>query len=454
MIDALPGLRTYLEQAISPEPAAHVRDGDVINEGFDGRLDELRTTSREAGRHLADFEARERSRTGIAGLRVGFNRVHGFYIELTRAQSANVPADYHRRQTLKTTERFITPELRTFESRVLGAREQALAREREIYDQVLARVGTHTAALQAAAAACAELDALSAFAERAQVLDYVRPEFSAAPGIEIRAGRHPVVEQLRPEPFIANDTLLDPDRRLLMITGPNMGGKSTYMRQVALMVILAHLGCFVPARSARVGPVDRIFTRIGASDDVASGRSTFMVEMSETAQILHLATDQSLVLMDEIGRGTSTFDGVALAGACATHLARTTRSLTLFATHFAELTELAQSLEGAVNVHVAAVEHGDRIVFLHQLRNGPADRSYGLHVAQLAGLPRAVMEDAAARLQRLESLPRAEPQPADRQEDMFPRADRITEELRRVSPDELSPLAALELIYRLRSMIG
>jgi DNA mismatch repair protein MutS len=347
----------------------------------------------------------------------------------------------------------VTPELRNFEARVLGAREQALAHERVLYDRVLAHVGTHTTALQAAAAACAELDVLCAFAERAQVLDYVRPEFGAETGIEIRAGRHPVVEQLRPEPFIANDTLLDPAHRLLIITGPNMGGKSTYMRQVALIVLLAHIGSYVPARAARIGPVDRIFTRIGAADDVAGGRSTFMVEMSEMAQILHQASGESLVLMDEIGRGTSTLDGVALAAACATHLAGVARSLTLFATHFAEMTELARTLDGAVNMHVAAVEHGDRIVFLHQLRDGPADRSYGLHVAQLAGVPAAVIADAAARLRRLESLPRVDAPASAAQQEMFTRNDPVAEELRRANPDELSPRAALELIYRWRRML-
>ncbi|MBI1733447.1 MAG: DNA mismatch repair protein MutS [Gammaproteobacteria bacterium] len=453
MIDPPPNLRDFLQRAIAAEPAAHLRDGDVINAGFDDRLDDLRSMGREAGRHLAEFELRERRRTGIAGLRVGFNRVHGYYIELSRTQSANAPKDYHRRQTLKATERYITGELTQFEAKVLSARAQALARERELYDAVLAGVRLHTAVLQTAAAACAELDVLCAFAERAQVLEYNRPEFTGTPGVEIIAGRHAVVEQLRPEPFIANDTLLNPERRLLVITGPNMGGKSTYMRQVALIVILAHIGSFVPARAARLGPVDRIFTRIGASDDLAGGRSTFMVEMSETAQILHMATERSLVLMDEIGRGTSTFDGVALAGACAVYLAASVRSLTLFATHFAELTELAQSLGGAANMHLAAVEHGDRIVFLHALRDGPADRSYGIQVAQLAGVPQPVIEDAAGRLRRLESLPRAEPTATGGQTDLFPSTDPVLGELRRIRPDELTPRAALELIYRWRALL-
>lgn len=453
MVGELPELQRFLHQAIAVEPAPHVRDGDVIAEGFDDVLDELRSLSREAGRFLAEFELRERRRTGIAALKVGYNRVHGYYIELSRTHAASVPAEYHRRQTLKAVERYVTEELRQFEDKVLSARDRALARERELYDGILARISRDTVALQSAAAACAEFDVLSAFAERAQVLDYTRPVFRDSAGMEIREGRHPVVEQLRPEPFIANDTLLDEERRMLVITGPNMGGKSTYMRQVALIVILAHMGSFVPARSAVLGPVDRIFTRIGASDDVAGGRSTFMVEMSETAQILHTATERSLVLMDEIGRGTSTYDGVALASACVMHLARSVRSFTLFATHFVELTELAQTLHGARNVHLAAVEHGERIVFLHALRDGPADRSYGLQVAQLAGVPRVVIDEAAQRLRQLESRPRAGHPLPDGQEDLFASSSPIMEELRRVQPDELTPRVALELLYRWRAML-
>ena len=452
-IDLLPELQQYLEQSIATEPAAQVRDGDVIAEGFDDGLDELRALSRDAGRLLAEFELRERQRTGINALKVGYNRVHGYYIELSRAQAANAPAEYQRRQTLKAVERYVTDELRQFEGQVLSARDRALARERELYDGILARISGDIATLQAIASAGAELDVLAAFAERAQVLNYSRPAFTDQAGLEIHAGRHPVVEQLRAEPFIANDTLLDTERRMLVITGPNMGGKSTYMRQVALIVVLAHIGSFVPARTARLGPVDRIFTRIGAADDVAGGQSTFMVEMSETAQILHAATSRSLVLMDEIGRGTSTYDGVALACACAVHLARSVQSFTLFATHFVELTELAQALDGARNVHLAAVEHGDRIVFLHALRDGPADRSYGLQVAQLAGVPRAVIDDAAQRLRCLESSPRAMQTLPDQQADLFAATNPVVDELREVELDELTPRAALELLYRWRALL-
>lgn len=447
-------LQHYLARAIAAEPAQHVRDGDVIAPGFDAELDELRGLGREADHYLAEFEQQERRRTGIAALKVGFNRVHGYYIELGRAHAANAPADYHRRQTLKAVERYVTEDLRRFEARMLNARERSLARERALFDGVLAHVGRFTTELQAAAAACAELDVLATFAERARVLDYARPEFSPEPGLDIRAGRHPVVEQSRPEPFIANDTLLDADRRLLVITGPNMGGKSTYMRQAALIVIMASMGCFVPARSAVIGPVDRIFTRIGASDDVAGGRSTFMVEMTETAQILNAATEHSLVLMDEIGRGTSTWDGVALASACVVHLALQVRSLTLFATHFAEITVIAQDLPGARNAHVAAVEHGDRIVFLHALRDGPADRSYGLHVAQLAGVPAPVIADARRRLGELESGPRAPAPVPAAQEDLFAPEHPLFAELRRLEPDTLTPRAALELLYRWRALLG
>jgi DNA mismatch repair protein MutS len=450
----LPHLLQLLQRAIAAEPAPHVRDGDVIAPGFDVALDELRGLGREAGAHLADLERRERERTGIAALKVGFNRVHGYYIELGRVHAGRVPADYHRRQTLKTVERYVTDELRRFEARLLGARDRSLARERELYDALLETIGRDVAPLQQLACACAELDVLASFAERAQVLDYTRPVFSDVPGIEISAGRHAVVEQLRPEPFIANDTSLDAERRMLVITGPNMGGKSTYMRQVALIVILAHVGSFVPARNATLGPVDRIFTRIGASDDVAGGRSTFMVEMTETAQILHAATERSLVLMDEIGRGTSTHDGVALAAACAVQLALGNRSFTLFATHFAEIAEMAQSLAGARNVHFAAVEHGERIVFLHALRDGAADRSYGLQVAQLAGVPRVVIEDARQRLHRLEARG-GEPGPASAaQAQLFSPLHPVLEELRRVAPDELTPRAALDLLYRWRGLIG
>ncbi|MER2557824.1 MAG: DNA mismatch repair protein MutS [Candidatus Competibacter denitrificans] len=398
-----PEVYALLQRAIINNPPQVLRDGGVIATGYDAELDELRNLSEHADDYLVALEARERQRTGITNLKVGFNRVHGYYIEVTRAQSQAVPADYLRRQTLKGAERYIIPELREFEHKALRAQEQALAREKLLYegllDQLIARLPT----LQATAAALAELDVLANLAERATALRWNPPDLVDAPGIEITAGRHPVVEQVLDEPFVPNDLRLEPEqRRMLVITGPNLGGKSTFMRQTALIVLLAHIGSYVPAQHAIIGPIDRIFTRIGASDDLATGRSTFMVEMSEAANILHNATPHSLVLIDEIGRGTSTFDGLALAWACAAHLASTVRAFTLFATHYFELTRLPDEQPGIANVHLDAVEHGETIVFLHQVQDGPASRSYGLQVAALAGVPPVVIQQARQRLRLLE----------------------------------------------------
>jgi DNA mismatch repair protein MutS len=449
------GVVALLERAIRAEPAVMLRDGGVIAEGYDAELDELRALQANCGDHLLRYEAQERARTGIANLKVEYNSVHGFYIELSRSQAENAPPEYRRRQTLKNAERYITPELKAFEDKVLSARERALAREKVLYEQVLDGLLPHIAVLQTIAQAVAELDVLACFAERAEILGYVRPELTVEPVIVIRGGRHPVVEQLT-QPFIANDTTLTPLRRLLLITGPNMGGKSTYMRQTALIVLLAYCGCFVPADSARIGPVDRIFTRIGAADDLAGGRSTFMVEMTETANILHNATERSLVLLDEIGRGTSTFDGLALAWACARHLLERNRCHTLFATHYFELTRLAEEYKQVANVHLDAVEHGDGIVFLHSVEEGPASQSYGLQVAQLAGIPRSVVAAARRKLAQLEQQSVA----AGPQSDLFvtpvateASSSPVVEALMDVEPDELTPKQALETLYRLKQML-
>ncbi|MDD3354414.1 DNA mismatch repair protein MutS [Zoogloea sp.] len=447
-----------LTRAIAPEPSTVLRDGSVIAEGFDADLDELRGIQTNCGAFLLELEARERERTGIANLKVEFNRVHGFYIEISAANAAKgeLPDDYRRRQTLKNAERFITPELKAFEDKALSAQERALAREKLLYEGVLDQLAADIPRFQRIARACALLDGLAAFAEAAARYNYAMPVFSDQPGIEIVAGRHPVVER-QVENFIANDCRLDPTRRMLLITGPNMGGKSTTMRQVALIVLLAHVGCFVPAASARIGPVDAIFTRIGASDDLASGRSTFMVEMTEAAAILHGATDQSLVLMDEIGRGTSTFDGVALAVAIARHLLDKNRCWTLFATHYFELTRLAHDYPECANVHLDAVEHNHGIVFLHALEEGPASQSYGIEVAALAGIPGAVVRDAKRRLRALEnreidagpqadlfaSLPADEPAPPGHP---------VLGALAGMDPDALTPREALEALYELRRL--
>ncbi|MCE5182539.1 MAG: DNA mismatch repair protein MutS [Betaproteobacteria bacterium] len=453
-------LVTQLSRAIQPEPASVLREGGVIAAGYDAELDELRAIQNNCGEFLLALEARERERSGIGNLKVEYNRVHGFYIEVTRSQSDTVPDDYRRRQTLKNAERFITPELKAFEDKALSASERALAREKMLYEALLDELVPHIPALQEIAAAAAELDVLSAFAERAETLGWVAPEFTDDAVIEISGGRHPVVEaQLEihkgAASFIANDTRLSRTRQMLLITGPNMGGKSTYMRQTALIVLLAHCGSFVPASSARIGPVDQIFTRIGASDDLAGGRSTFMVEMTEAADILHNATEHSLVLLDEIGRGTSTFDGLALAWAIARQLIEKTRCHTLFATHYFELTRLTQEYRQIANVHLDALEHRDRIVFLHNVQDGPASQSYGLQVAALAGIPTPVIQAAKKHLLQLE-------QQAVRngiQGDLFVETVQIAppsaleEALRGIEPDELSPKAALELVYQLRKLL-
>jgi DNA mismatch repair protein MutS len=396
-----PDLHALLAAALLPEPAHAVRDGDVIASGFDAELDELRGLRDNTGQFLVDLEARERDRTGIANLRVEYNRVHGFYIEVTHGRAAKVPDDYRRRQTLKNAERYITPELKAFEDKALSARERALAREKALLDRLVADLAPHVAPLLGAASALAAIDALTALAQHAESARWTRPEFVDTPQIDVRAARHAVVER-ELEAYVPNDCVLRPGRRLLVITGPNMGGKSTYMRSIALIALLAYAGSFVPAASARLGPVDRILTRIGAADDLARGRSTFMVEMTEAAAILHAATEQSLVLMDEIGRGTSTFDGMALAAAIARELVEKNRSLTLFATHYFELTQLAEQHAEVANVHVAAAESGGKVVFLHEVRDGPANQSYGLAVAQLAGVPPAVIRRARSLLTQLE----------------------------------------------------
>ena len=453
-IGEFPALVAELVRAISENPPVVIRDGGVIADGYDEELDELRRLDSGAHDFLLALETRERERTGLANLHVGYNRVHGYYIELGRAQAAQAPADYIRRQTLKNAERYITPELKAFEDKALSARARALAREKWLYERLLDRLLDDLVPLQRAAAALAELDVLATLAERATALDYCRPRFSEGQRLRISAGRHPVVERVLDAPFIPNDLALDEHTRMLIITGPNMGGKSTYMRQVALITLLAHIGSFVPAREAEIPLVDRIFTRIGSSDDLAGGRSTFMVEMTETATILHNATASSLVLMDEIGRGTGTFDGLSLAWAAAARLAREQRAFTLFATHYFELTALPEVTEGVANVHLDATEYADRIVFLHAVRPGPANRSYGLQVAALAGVPQSVIAEARCKLRELES-PRpgspasAPPAQAQLPFDVDPRGEALLARLRNVDPDALTPREAHALLYEL-----
>jgi DNA mismatch repair protein MutS len=450
-----------LASAIVPQPPVLARDGGIFAEGYDAELDELRTLSTNADQFLIDLEARERAATGIATLKVGYNRVHGYYIEISKGQSDKAPVHYSRRQTLTGAERYITEELKQFEDKVLSARERALARERLLYEQLLDALNERLEPLKRCASALSELDVLGCFAERAQALDWSRPELVDEPGICIERGRHPVVEAVRSEPFEPNDLVLHDDRRMLVITGPNMGGKSTYMRQNALIVLLAHIGSFVPASRAVLGPIDRILTRIGAGDDLARGQSTFMVEMSETSYILHHATSQSLVLMDEIGRGTSTYDGLALAEACARHLAQENRAYTLFATHYFELTTLAEAGSGIANVHLDAVEHGDALVFMHAVKDGPADRSFGLQVAALAGLPKSVVRQARGRLAELEQQQRDGPMPAltpialdqPQQFGLFAPSSAAMDALAAIDPDELAPKQALEALYRLKSLL-
>ncbi len=449
-----------LQHAIRAEPSVVLREGGVINDGFDAQLDELRGLQNNCGEFLLELEARERARSGITSLKVEFNKVHGFYIEVSHANTEKVPDDYRRRQTLKNAERYITPELKAFEDKALSANERALALEKQLYDVLLDALAGHIHALQRIARAIALADGLAAFADAARRLDYCQPAFQTTPGIHIEGGRHPVVES-QVNDFIANDAQLAATRRMLLVTGPNMGGKSTYMRQVALIVLLAHCGSFVPAQAARIGPVDAIFTRIGASDDLASGRSTFMVEMTEAAAILHGATEKSLVLMDEIGRGTSTFDGMALAFSIARHLIEKNRAFSLFSTHYFELTRLAQDYPECANVHLDAVEHGQRIVFLHAVEDGPASQSYGIQVAALAGIPGSVIRDAKRRLAALENQELG--QRADKhQPDLFatalpvaePEPHPALESLRELDPDALSPREALERLYQLKKLVG
>ena len=455
-----------LAAAIVPHPPVLARDGGVFAEGYDVELDELRTLSTHADQFLVDLEIRERAASGIATLKVGYNRVHGYYLEISKGQAGKAPTHYTRRQTLSNAERYITEELKQFEDKVLSARERALTRERLLYEHLLDALNERLEPLRRCAAALAELDVLAAFAERAQALDWSAPELRDEPGINIERGRHPVVEAVRSEPFEPNDLVLHDGRRMLVITGPNMGGKSTYMRQNALIVLLAHIGSFVPATRAAIGPIDRILTRIGAGDDLARGQSTFMVEMSETSYILHHATDQSLVLMDEIGRGTSTYDGLALAEACARHLAHSNRAYTLFATHYFELTALAGNANqspgsGIANVHLDAVEHGDQLVFMHAVKDGPADRSFGLQVAALAGLPKSVIQQARGRLAELEQHSRDAPTPSfataaldqPQQIGLFAPASAALEALAALDPDELTPKQALEALYRLKALL-
>ncbi len=456
-----PAVHDLLCRAVDDEPAQIIRDGGVIRDGYDTQLDELRGLNRDTGEFLVDLEAREKKRSGIANLKVQYNRVHGFYIEVTKAQSGSVPADYIRRQTLKNAERYITPELKSFEEKILSARERALAREKSLYADLLKQLGRKLEPLQRAARALAALDVLANLAERAAALDWAAPVLRAEPGIRIHAGRHPVVEQTRSSPFIANDTELDEDCPMLIITGPNMGGKSTYMRQTALIALLASCGSFVPAARAEIGPIDRIFTRIGASDDLAGGRSTFMVEMSEMARILNNATDRSLVLVDEIGRGTSTFDGLALAWSCAVDLARRVRAFTLFSTHYFEITVLADRLESVRNVHLDATEHRHDIVFLYSVKPGPASQSYGLQVAKLAGIPRPVIDAARDKLMELEDQTAQGAHSGDGQLPLFETESRIARKtspleqaLRDADPDRLSPREALDLLYELKALCG
>jgi DNA mismatch repair protein MutS len=448
-----------LAAAIAEEPSTFVRDGDVIATGYDAELDELRRISTHTDEFLLELEQRERQRTGIQGLKLGFNRVQGFFIEITRRDAERVPKDYIRRQTVKSAERFITAELKSFEDKVLSARERALAREKQIYESLLAQLIDRLGPMQATATALAELDALGALAERACILEWTRPELVAEQKLHIECGRHPVVERFSDNPFVPNDLRLESGRRMLIITGPNMGGKSTYMRQAAIIVLLAHMGSYVPADSTAIGPLDRIFTRIGAADDLAGGRSTFMVEMTEAANILHNATARSLILMDEIGRGTSTFDGLSLAWAMARFIASQVKAFTLFATHYFELTTLASEVEGCVNVHLDATEHGDGIVFLHAVKDGPANRSYGLQVAQLAGVPREVIAQARRYLEMLESK-RDRNEGSDgrasvQQELPFAPAQRddLRATLATLNPDELTPKAALDALYQLRKLL-
>jgi DNA mismatch repair protein MutS len=453
-IDTHPEVVALLDAAIIDEPPMLIRDGGVIKPGFDPELDDLRALSTNADQFLIDLESQEQKKTGINSLKVAYNRVHGFYIEIGKSHSDAVPTEYVRRQTLKAVERYITPELKAFEDKVLSARERALSREKYLYDSLLQKLADDLTGLQQCALALSQLDVLNCFAIVANEYGWSEPELTDARLLDIEAGKHPVVEQSLEQAFVANDCYLDQDRSMLLVTGPNMGGKSTYMRQTALIVILAYMGSYVPALRARLGPIDQVFTRIGASDDLSSGRSTFMVEMTEAANILNNASANSLVLMDEIGRGTSTFDGLALAWACADHLAQRCGALTLFATHYFELTQLPEQYPNIANVHLDAIEHGDDIIFMHSVKPGPANQSYGLQVARLAGIPAQAIALARQKLQLLEQ------QSLQAQGDLFaelppqedPAPHALLAELETVDPDELSPKQALELIYHLKQL--
>jgi DNA mismatch repair protein MutS len=460
----IPELVELLQRAIMENPPMVIRDGGVIADGFDDELDELRALNTNAGEFLLALEEREKLATGISNLKVGFNRVHGYYIEISRGQSDRAPVEYVRRQTLKNAERFITPELKEFEDKALSAKSRALSREKQLYAELLETLNQDLQQLQDCASAISEIDLLATLAERAHSLNFSQPTLTDKPGVSIHEGRHPVVEQVSSEPFVANGLQMDSGRKMLIITGPNMGGKSTYMRQAALIVLLAQIGSFVPATAAEIGLVDRIFTRIGSSDDLAGGRSTFMVEMMETANILHNATDRSLVLMDEIGRGTSTFDGLSLAWACGYHLAEKVKAFTLFATHYFELTALPDKVDGTVNVHLDATEHRDDIVFLHAVQEGPASQSYGLQVAKLAGIPRDVINLAKRELQRLEEKNPSQnhiQSKANGSQNLSPQSEllltvansELQEMVEQLQPDELSPKQALDAIYKLKKLL-
>ncbi len=462
LINEFPNQCELLARALEENPPVVIREGGVIAEGYDAELDELRNLSSNAGQYLVNLEQREKQRTGLGSLKVGYNRVHGYYIEISKGQAnAELPAEYIRRQTLKNAERFITPELKQFEDKVLSARSKSLSREKALYDALLEKLVDELARLIASAEALAELEVLNCFAERAVNLEYCQPELSDEPGIAIEGGRHPVVEKVTEEAFVANDLCLNLQQKMLLITGPNMGGKSTYMRQTALIVLLALCGSHVPAAAVKLGPIDRIFTRIGSSDDLAGGRSTFMVEMTETANILRNATANSLVLMDEIGRGTSTFDGLSLAWAACVHIAEQIKAYTLFATHYFELTSLPESFDTIMNVHLDAVEHDNGIVFLHAVKAGPANQSYGLQVAQLAGIPPAVIERASHKLLQLESdtpasITAAAPVTTEpMQGEMFASLPHpAVDYLKCLEPDDITAKEALKILYELKLKVS
>jgi DNA mismatch repair protein MutS len=452
-----------LQKSIIENPPVIIRDGGVIAKGYDEELDELRAISQNAGDYLLEIEQREKEKTGISTLKVGYNRVHGYFIEISKVQSESAPVEYVRRQTLKNAERFITPELKEFEDKALSAKSRSLSREKHLYEQLVERLSQDLFSLQDTAAGLAELDVLINLAERASTLRFTAPTLTSERGIDIVSGRHPVVEEIIEDPFVANGLDLNNEQSMLIITGPNMGGKSTYMRQNALIILLAHIGSYVPAESATLGPIDRIFTRMGSADDLAGGRSTFMVEMTETANILHNATPNSLVLMDEVGRGTSTFDGLSLAWAAAVHLANEVHALTLFATHYFEMTNLSEQIDSVANVHLTATEHEERIIFLHHVETGPASQSYGLQVAQLAGVPKPVVQQAKNKLSLLENeslgqdykpAPKAMAVGNPMQSDMFAQESSEVEiAIKAISADDLTPRQALEEIYRLKSML-